>query len=180
MTRRRERYSRAIAAAAAVIAVPMIWGCAGGGTADSPAERPATTPLVAGRYFGVADCTATAQIAGETMDASPGSTEVEAEIDSSGFPLQDGTAIEVGDVRAIEILGGSLQGTITEIRLDGEVLVVVRELAGTFAEGIPLHGNSVDEYRSDGDTLTVSITTTVSAGAVASLRQACTGQLTRQ
>ena len=180
MAQRQERYRRAIALAVASIVVPMIWGCTGTGTAGPPAERPVTTPLVAGIYFGIADCIATAQIAGETIDASPGSTEVEAEIDSSGFPLQNGAAIDVGDVQAIEILGGSLQGTITEIRLEGEVLVVVRELAGTFAGGITLQGNSVDEYSRDGDTLTVSITTTVTAGTVASLRQSCVGRLSHQ
>ncbi len=103
-----------------------------------------------------------------------------AEIDSSGFPVQGGVAINVGDVQAIDFLGGTLQGTITEIRLEGNVLVVARKLAGTFAGGIILQGNSVDEYGADGEALTVSIPTTVSAGPEVSLRESCNGRLSRQ
>lgn len=158
----------------------LIGGCLGGGAIDLPATRPASTPLLAGRFSGTADCTASATLAGETSEAPPSTVDVEAEIDDLGFPLQVGTAINIGTSETIEIFGGTLQGTITEIRVEGNALVVVRELTGTFAGSIALQGHSVDEYRREGESLTVSITTNVSAGAEVSLQETCTGRLDRQ
>lgn len=157
-----------------------IGACTGVALPELEPSRPITSPLAPGVYSGTVECSATADLSGETTTADPGSATVVVQIDSAGLPLQDGVAVEVGAMQTVEIFGGALQGTITGIQVVGSTLVVVRSLEGAFAGAIELQGQSTDEYTNDGDTLVVSISTTVSAAAELTIRESCTGRLARQ